>query len=92
MAGNSKTVKTNSLGMILLKGRTFSPSSYWVIFFSFCAPNFTTLNSILLLLRHTSLYGLLALGMTLRHHHRRHRLERWLRGRPGWRAHGRHAQ
>ena len=65
MAGNSKTVKTNSLGMILLKGRTFIALIILVIFFSFCAPNFTTLNSILLLLRHTSLYGLLALGMTL---------------------------
>ena len=63
MAG--KTVKNNSLGMILLKGRTFIALIILVIFFSFCAPNFTTANSIVLMLRHTSLYGLLALGMTL---------------------------
>ena len=65
MADKSKTVKSNSLGMILLKGRTFIALIILVIFFSFCAPNFTTANSVVLMLRHTSLYGLLALGMTL---------------------------
>ncbi len=60
-----KNVKSNSLGMILLKGRTFIALIILVIFFALRAPNFTSSESIVLVLRHTSLYGLLALGMTL---------------------------
>lgn len=56
---------TGSLGMILLKGRTFIALLLLVIYFSFNAPNFTLWSSILLLIKHASLYGLLAVGMTM---------------------------
>lgn len=54
-----------SLGLILLKGRTFIALALLVVYFSFRAPNFTEFSSIILLIKHASLYGLLAIGMTL---------------------------
>lgn len=54
-----------SLGLILLKGRTFIALALLVVYFSFSAPNFTEFSSIVLLVKHASLYGLLAIGMTL---------------------------
>ncbi len=54
-----------SLGLILLKGRTFIALALLVVYFSFSAPNFTEFSSIILLVKHASLYGLLAIGMTL---------------------------
>ena len=62
----SKSVKGNtSLGMLLLKGRTFIALALLVIYFGFGAPNFMEWSSIVLLVKHASLYGLLAIGMTL---------------------------
>ncbi len=54
-----------SLGMLLLKGRTFIALALLVIYFSFSAPNFLEWSSIVLLVKHASLYGLLAIGMTM---------------------------
>ena len=55
----------NSIGMLLLKARTFIALFILLIFFSFKAPNFTEWSSIVLMVKHSSIYGLLALGMTL---------------------------
>lgn len=54
-----------SLGMLLLKGRTFIALALLLIFFCFRAPNFTEWSSIILMIKHASIYGLLALGMTM---------------------------
>ena len=54
-----------SLGMLLLKGRTFIALLILLIFFSFRAPNFTQWGSVVLMVKHASIYGLLALGMTM---------------------------
>ena len=51
-----------SLGLVLLKGRTFIALALLVVYFSFRAPNFTEFSSIILLIKHASLYGLLAIG------------------------------
>ena len=55
----------SSLGMVLLKGRTFIALALLAVYFSFSAPNFVEWSSILLLVKHASLYGLLAIGMTM---------------------------
>lgn len=60
-----KTAGGNSIGMLLLKARTFIALFILLIFFSFKAPNFTEWSSIVLMVKHSSIYGLLALGMTL---------------------------
>lgn len=57
--------KNGSVGMLLLKGRTFIALIILVIYFCIFAPNFTTWSSIVLMLKHASIYGLLAVGMTL---------------------------
>ena len=54
-----------SLGMLLLKGRTFIALLILLIYFSFRAPNFTQWGSVVLMVKHASIYGLLALGMTM---------------------------
>lgn len=54
-----------SIGTILLKGRTFIALIILSAYFSVFAPNFTTWPSIVLMLKHASIYGLLAIGMTL---------------------------
>jgi ribose/xylose/arabinose/galactoside ABC-type transport system permease subunit len=54
-----------SVGMLLLKGRTFIALFILVIYFAFAAPNFTSWSSIVLMVKHSSIYGLLAIGMTL---------------------------
>lgn len=54
-----------SIGMVLLRGRTFIALAVLLIFFSFNAPNFTQWSSMVLMIKHASIYGLLALGMTL---------------------------
>lgn len=51
--------------MLLLKGRTFIALALLVVYFSFSAPNFLEWSSIVLLVKHASLYGLLAIGMTM---------------------------
>lgn len=60
-----KTAGGASIGMLLLKARTFIALFILLIFFSFKAPNFTEWSSIVLMVKHSSIYGLLALGMTL---------------------------
>lgn len=58
-------VNKNTLMMLLLKGRTFIALIVLLIYFSFNAPNFTTASSVILMLKHASIYGLLALGMSM---------------------------
>ncbi len=62
--GNS-LVKKQSMGMLLLKSRTAIALVLLLIFFSFAAPNFTSWSSIVLMVKHASIYGLLAVGMTM---------------------------
>lgn len=54
----------NSIGMILLKGRTFIALIVLVVFFSFASSNFLNAQSLLLVAKHVALYGLLGIGMT----------------------------
>ena len=54
-----------SLGMLLLRGRTFIALAVLLAFFSLRAPNFTSWSSLVLMVKHASVYGLLALGLTL---------------------------
>lgn len=60
-----KMPNKSSIGMLLLKGRTFIALALLLVYFSFRAPNFTTWSSVVLMVKHASIYGLLALGMTL---------------------------
>ena len=62
---NHEKKGTSSLGMLLLKGRTFIALALLVIYFCLRAPNFTQWGSIVLMIKHASIYGLLALGMTM---------------------------
>ncbi len=55
----------NSLMMLLLKGRTFIALIILFIYFSFNAPNFTKASSLIMTIKHASIYGLLALGMAM---------------------------
>lgn len=55
----------SSLGMVLLQGRTFIALGLLLIYFCINAPNFMQWSSIVLLVKHASIYGLLALGMTM---------------------------
>ena len=62
----SRGQKSNvSLGMLLLKGRTFIALALLLVYFCFRAPNFTQWGSVVLMVKHASIYGLLALGMTM---------------------------
>ena len=54
----------NQLLMTLLKGRTFIVLILLVIFFSFAATSFLQLDTLTMVAKHVSLYGILALGMT----------------------------
>lgn len=56
--------KNNQLGMLLLKGRTVIVLALLLIFFSFAAPNFLSLETFMLIAKHVALYGILAIGMT----------------------------
>jgi len=53
-----------SIGMILLKGRTFIALFGLTVFFSFASDNFLSTGSLLLVAKHVALYGILAIGMT----------------------------
>jgi len=55
---------SQSLGMLLLKGRTFIALILLFIFFSFAADNFLNPSSLLLIAKHVALYGILGIGMT----------------------------
>ena len=54
----------NQLLMTLLKGRTFIVLIILVIFFSFASSSFLQLDTLTMVAKHVSLYGILALGMT----------------------------
>ena len=54
----------NQLLMTLLKGRTFIVLILLVIFFSFASSSFLQLDTLTMVAKHVSLYGILALGMT----------------------------
>ncbi len=60
-----KPRRQGSLGLMLLRGRTFIALFVLLIYFSISAPNFTQMSSAILMIKHASIYGLLALGMTL---------------------------
>ncbi len=60
----NKNSSNNALVMTLLKGRTFIVLIVMLIFFSFTAKYFLTLNTMLLIGKHVALYGILAIGMT----------------------------
>lgn len=64
-APQTKAKGNMSLGMLLLKGRTFIALFILLIFFCIKAPNFTQWGSIVLMIKHASIYGLLALGMAM---------------------------
>lgn len=55
---------SNKLLMTLLNGRTLIVLAVLVVFFSFTAPNFFTVDSMLSVAKHVALYGILAIGMT----------------------------
>ncbi len=59
-----KRNQNNTLVMTLLKGRTFIVLIVLLIFFSFTANNFLSVNTMLLIGKHVALYGILAIGMT----------------------------
>ncbi|MDF2614626.1 MAG: ribose transporter permease [Clostridia bacterium] len=61
---SKKVSSNNSLGMLLLKGRTFIVLILLVIFFSLATPTFLTTSSLLLVAKHVALYGILGIGMT----------------------------
>jgi ribose/xylose/arabinose/galactoside ABC-type transport system permease subunit len=62
----TKTAKQDlSIGMLLLKARTFIALIILLITFSFLAPNFLSANSLILIAKHVALYALLGIGMTL---------------------------
>ncbi len=63
--GKAKSdVPSSSIGMILLKGRTFIALVILIIFFSFASSSFLNPQSLLLICKHVALYGLLGIGMT----------------------------
>ena len=64
-AGAKNNHRLSSLGLMLLKGRTFIALAALLAYFSFYAPNFTQIPSLILMIKHAAIYGLLALGMTL---------------------------
>ncbi|MCR5289657.1 MAG: ABC transporter permease [Treponema sp.] len=58
-------IKSKSdIGMLLLKGRTIIVLVALLIFFSIAAPNFLSVNALLLIAKHVALYGILGIGMT----------------------------
>lgn len=59
-----KKLSGGSIGMTLLKGRTLIVLVILFVFFSFAAPNFFSVDSMLMLAKHVALYGILGIGMT----------------------------
>ncbi|WP_069999829.1 ABC transporter permease [Cellulosilyticum sp. I15G10I2] len=64
IALSKKTNSNTSLGMLLLKGRTFIVLILLTIFFSFASPAFLTTANLLLIAKHVAIYGILSIGMT----------------------------
>lgn len=61
---NTSTKKFGSIGMILLKGRTFIALIILLIVFSILSPNFFTPESLILIAKHVALYAIMGIGMT----------------------------
>ncbi|MDO5574371.1 MAG: ABC transporter permease [bacterium] len=59
-----KKLDKTSIGLTLLKGRTFIVLIILMIFFSCAAPAFLQVSTMLLIAKHVALYGILAVGMT----------------------------
>lgn len=59
-----KGSRKNQIIMTLLKGRTFFVLAILIFFFAIKSPSFLRLNSIISVVRHVSLYGILGVGMT----------------------------
>ncbi|MFV0503869.1 MAG: ABC transporter permease [Lachnospirales bacterium] len=54
----------NAIIMTILKGRTFIVLAILLVYFSFVADNFLSVNTALLIGKHVALYGIIAIGMT----------------------------
>ena len=61
----ARSYRRQRIALTIMKGRTLIALLLLSIFFSFAAPNFTSWGSIVLVLKHASLYGLLGVGMTM---------------------------
>ena len=59
-----KKLDKTTIGLTLLKGRTFIVLIILMIFFSCAAPAFLQVSTMLLIAKHVALYGILAVGMT----------------------------
>ena len=59
-----KKLDKTTIGLTLLKGRTFIVMIILMIFFSCAAPAFLQVSTMLLIAKHVALYGILAVGMT----------------------------
>lgn len=61
---NSDLKSNVSIGMLLLKARTFIALIVLVIVFSVLSPNFLTGQSLVLIAKHVALYAIMGIGMT----------------------------
>jgi len=63
---NNSAVKKNntSIGILLLKARTFIALIVLIIVFSILSPNFLTAQSLILVAKHVALYAIMGIGMT----------------------------
>lgn len=59
-----KKNNNNKLLMMIMKGRTFFVLAILVIFFAVKSPSFLTPNSIIAIMKHVALFGILGVGMT----------------------------
>ena len=59
-----KNINKNTVLMNLMRGRTFFVLLVLVIFFAAKSPAFLTVSSIISVMRHVALYGILGIGMT----------------------------
>ena len=59
-----KKVNKNAVLMHLMKGRTLFVLLILVIFFAVKSPAFLSLSSVISVMRHVALYGILGIGMT----------------------------
>lgn len=64
MSQANKSKEKQSIGMLLLKGRTFIALFVLVIIFSILSPTFLLPSTLLMIAKHVALYGILAIGMT----------------------------
>ncbi len=62
--GSSRQQRNVSIGMLLLKLRTFIALIVLTIIFGIWAPNFLTVPSLIIMAKHVAIYAFLAIGMT----------------------------